>query len=195
MYVIIYGHRRATRFTHEFLFSESSPPKHPPAAAPGNPGAPQGGAANAQSATQSNNRGQTGSASQGSSALWVWDAALLDDDTVASSPFVDLYQPFWDHAEKVMRERLPMSAYPIPEGFVEKIAMSGKGNREQLYSTNSYAYQTDKLRQIRTCLVKGGSQLQVCICFFAHMHTYMRQIRTCLARGGLRAAGIQARLL
>jgi hypothetical protein len=151
---------RATRFTHEFLFSESSPPKHPPAAAAA-PSQLSGNPQAAQHANGNNKNAQSASEPSKSSALWVWDPALLDDDTVAPSAFVDLYQPFWDYADKVMKERLSMSAYPIPEGFVEKEALSGKGKREQMYSTRSFAYQSDKLRQIRTCLVKGGSQLQV----------------------------------
>lgn len=75
----------------------------------------------------------------------------------------DLYQPFWDYATKVMEERLgdDLKSYPIPEGFEHKEAITGKGKRAALVTTDAYAYQTTKLRQIRTAHVKGGAALQV----------------------------------
>lgn len=82
----------------------------------------------------------------------------------AAAPSVkDLYTPFWDYATKVMKERLgdDLVPYPIPEGFEHKEAMTGKGKRAALVTTDAYAYQTPKLRQIRTAHVQGGAALQV----------------------------------
>lgn len=74
----------------------------------------------------------------------------------------DIYTPFWNYATKVLESRLPdLSPYPIPEGYKEKEAMVGKGKRAGLVRTDSYAYSTGKLRQIRTAHVQGGAQLQV----------------------------------
>lgn len=74
----------------------------------------------------------------------------------------DIYTPFWNYATSVLQERLPdLQPYPIPEGYVNKEAMVGKGKRAGLVKTDSYAYQTGKLRQIRTAHVQGGAQLQV----------------------------------
>jgi len=74
----------------------------------------------------------------------------------------DLYQPFLDYAIKTLKERLPdLDDYPIPEGFEEKEAVTGKGSRAQTVRTRSFAYKTDKLRQIRAAHVQGGKALQV----------------------------------
>jgi phycoerythrobilin:ferredoxin oxidoreductase len=73
-----------------------------------------------------------------------------------------LYQPFLDHAIATLRDRLDdLQPYPIPAGFEEKRAITGKGAREQEIVTTSYAYQTGKLRQIRAAHVQGGGALQV----------------------------------
>jgi phycoerythrobilin:ferredoxin oxidoreductase len=84
--------------------------------------------------------------------------------TAAAAPAVaDIYKPFWDYATKVMQERMgsDMRPYPIPEGFEHKSAMTGKGKRAALVTTDLYAYQTPKLRHIRAAHVKGGAALQV----------------------------------
>eukprot|EP00188_Purpureofilum_apyrenoidigerum_P000546 Plantae.Rhodophyta-Purpureofilum_apyrenoidigerum.ctg12432.p1 GENE.Plantae.Rhodophyta-Purpureofilum_apyrenoidigerum.ctg12432~~Plantae.Rhodophyta-Purpureofilum_apyrenoidigerum.ctg12432.p1 ORF type:complete len:314 (+),score=64.89 Plantae.Rhodophyta-Purpureofilum_apyrenoidigerum.ctg12432:117-1058(+) len=74
----------------------------------------------------------------------------------------DLYQPFLDYAIKTLKERLPdLDGYPIPEGFEEKEAVTGKGSRAQSVRTRSFAYKTGKLRQIRAAHVQGGKALQV----------------------------------
>lgn len=74
----------------------------------------------------------------------------------------DIYTPFWAYAKNVLESRLPdLQPYPIPEGFEYKEAMVGKGKRAGLVTTNSYAYQTKKLRQIRTAHVQGDVALQV----------------------------------
>jgi phycoerythrobilin:ferredoxin oxidoreductase len=72
-----------------------------------------------------------------------------------------LYQPFLDRAIELMRSRLDLDPYPIPEGFEFKSAVTGKGARETTVTTTSYAFQTDKLRQIRAAHVQGGDALQV----------------------------------
>lgn len=84
----------------------------------------------------------------------------------------DLYTPFWEYAVKVMKERLPdLGPYPIPEGYVHKEAMTGKGKRAALVTTDAYAYQTPKLRQIRAAHVQGGAALQVLnYVIFPHMN-------------------------
>ena len=62
-----------------------------------------------------------------------------------------------------LQERLgaDLSSYPIPEGFERKEAAMGKGKREAVAWTQSYGYQTTKLRQIRAALVNGGPNIQV----------------------------------
>jgi phycoerythrobilin:ferredoxin oxidoreductase len=72
-----------------------------------------------------------------------------------------LYQPFLDRAIDLMRSKLELEAYPIPEGFEFKEAVTGKGKHETVVTTTSYAFQTEKLRQIRAAHVQGGSALQV----------------------------------
>lgn len=84
--------------------------------------------------------------------------------TVAASPKAvkDIYTPFWNYATSVLQSRLPdLAPYPIPEGFKHKEALVGKGKRANMVYTDSYAYTTPKLRQIRTAHVQGGAQLQV----------------------------------
>lgn len=77
-------------------------------------------------------------------------------------PVKDIYKPFWDYATGVLESRLPdLSPYPIPDGFVTKEAIVGKGKRAGPVKTDSYAYCTPKLRQIRTAHVQGGAALQV----------------------------------
>lgn len=74
----------------------------------------------------------------------------------------DIYKPFWDYAAGVLESRLPdLQPYPIPEGYERKEEMVGKGKRAGVVTTQSYGYQTGKLRQIRTAHVQGGAQLQV----------------------------------
>lgn len=80
----------------------------------------------------------------------------------APRPDKNIYQPFWDYATKILETRLPdLQPYPIPDGFERKEEMVGKGKRAGIVSTQSYAYQTGKLRQIRTAHVRGGGALQV----------------------------------
>lgn len=74
----------------------------------------------------------------------------------------DIYTPFWNYATDVLESRLSdLKPYPIPQGFEHKEEMVGKGKRAGLVTTDSYAYQTKKLRQIRTAHVQGGAALQV----------------------------------
>lgn len=74
----------------------------------------------------------------------------------------DIYAPFWEYADSVLNTRLKdLDKYPIPTGFERKEEMVGKGKRAGIVTTQSYAYQTEKLRQIRTAHVQGGAQLQV----------------------------------
>ena len=72
-----------------------------------------------------------------------------------------LYQPFLDCAIPLLRERLDLAPYPIPAGFEKKECITGKGKKEQLVVTTSYAFQSPKLRQIRAAHVEGGDALQV----------------------------------
>lgn len=82
--------------------------------------------------------------------------------TPPTDQVVDLYAPFWAHADKVLKSRLSdLESYPIPEGFKHKEAITGKGKRQALVRTDSHAYRTDKLRQIRAAHVRGGKALQV----------------------------------
>ena len=72
-----------------------------------------------------------------------------------------LYQPFLDAAMALMKDRLDLQSYPIPEGFELKEATVGKGNKQEEIVTTSYAFSSPKLRQIRAAHVQGGSSLQV----------------------------------
>jgi phycoerythrobilin:ferredoxin oxidoreductase len=72
-----------------------------------------------------------------------------------------LYQPFLDWAIPLLAERLDLAPYPIPAGFEKKECITGKGKKEQLVVTTSYAFKSPKLRQIRAAHVEGGDALQV----------------------------------
>lgn len=72
-----------------------------------------------------------------------------------------LYQPFLDYAIALLKERLDIEPYPIPEGFESKSATQGKGKRQYEVLTTSHGYQSPKLRQIRAAHVQGGEALQV----------------------------------
>ncbi|NJK77039.1 MAG: phycoerythrobilin:ferredoxin oxidoreductase [Richelia sp. CSU_2_1] len=74
---------------------------------------------------------------------------------------MSLYQPFLDHALALLKERLALSLYPIPEGFERKEATTGKGKREETVITTSHGFKSPKLRQIRAAHVQGGNSLQV----------------------------------
>ena len=73
----------------------------------------------------------------------------------------NLYQPFLDDAITQLKQKLELKPYPIPSGFEHKVAITGKGKKEQEVETTSYAYCSPKLRQIRAAHVQGGSALQV----------------------------------
>ncbi len=72
-----------------------------------------------------------------------------------------LYQPFLDYAIATLEKRLDLAPYPIPEGFERKAGVMGKGKRQEEVLTTSYAFKTNKLRQIRAAHVQGGNSLQV----------------------------------
>ncbi len=72
-----------------------------------------------------------------------------------------LYQPFLDYGISLLKERLALNHYPIPEGFDRKEGISGKGKHQQTVITTSYGFQSPKLRQIRAAHVQGGNSLQV----------------------------------
>jgi len=74
---------------------------------------------------------------------------------------MSLYQPFLDYAIALLKERLPLEPYPIPEGFERKEAITGKGKRQETVLTTSHAFKSPKLRQIRAAHVEGGNSLQV----------------------------------
>ncbi|GJQ15972.1 hypothetical protein GpartN1_g7763.t1 [Galdieria partita] len=73
----------------------------------------------------------------------------------------DLYSPFLKKAIEMLQSHIVLHPYPIPEGYEEKLATTGKGSRQTTVKTTSYAYQSDKLRQIRAAHVQGGKALQV----------------------------------
>ena len=87
----------------------------------------------------------------------------INTGTAVPPPVKDIYLPFWEHATKVLEERLKpsLTSYPIPDGFESKEAITGKGKRQALVKTLSHAYSTPALRQIRAARVHGGSSLQV----------------------------------
>lgn len=72
-----------------------------------------------------------------------------------------LYQPFLDYAIATLQDRLDLQPYPIPEGFEQKIAVTGSQKKAQEVVTTSYGYAAPKLRQIRAAHVQGGTALQV----------------------------------
>lgn len=72
-----------------------------------------------------------------------------------------LYQPFLDYAIAYLQEQLELQLYPIPAGFERKEATTGKGKHLEQVVTTSYAFQSQKLRQIRAAHVQGGNSLQV----------------------------------
>ena len=72
-----------------------------------------------------------------------------------------LYQPFIDRAISTLQSKLNLEPYPIPEGFERKEGIMGKGKKQEPVLTTSYAFQSDKLRQIRAAHVQGGGSLQV----------------------------------
>ncbi|WP_228056814.1 hypothetical protein [Microcoleus sp. LEGE 07076] len=72
-----------------------------------------------------------------------------------------LYQPFLDAAIALIKNRLDLQYYPIPEGFELKEATVGKGKNPKKIVTTSYAFSSPKLRQIRAAHVQGGNSLQV----------------------------------
>lgn len=72
-----------------------------------------------------------------------------------------LYQPFLDFAIATLESRLDLQPYPIPAGFEQKRAMTGKGDHQTEVITTSTGLQSTKLRQIRAAHVQGGSALQV----------------------------------
>lgn len=74
---------------------------------------------------------------------------------------MSIYQPFLEHAIATLSDRLQVSPYPIPAGFEQKSAFTGKGKRQSEVLTTSHGYQTPKFRQIRAAHVEGGEALQV----------------------------------
>ncbi len=72
-----------------------------------------------------------------------------------------LYQPFLDYAIDLLKQRLDLQPYPIPEGFESKFAVVGQGAKQSEVLTTSHAFQSPKLRQIRAAHVQGGAALQV----------------------------------
>jgi phycoerythrobilin:ferredoxin oxidoreductase len=72
-----------------------------------------------------------------------------------------LYQPFLDEAIALLKNRLELQDYPIPEGFERKANTVGKGKKQEEVLTTSYAFASPKLRQIRADHVQGGDSLQV----------------------------------
>ena len=44
---------------------------------------------------------------------------------------MNLYQPFLDYALTQLEQELELQPYPIPSGFEHKVAMTGKGKKEQ----------------------------------------------------------------
>lgn len=91
----------------------------------------------------------------------------------SSSEVKDIYAPFWDYARETLETRLAgdLGSYPIPDGFLHKEEITGKGKRATLVTTDSYAYRSSVLRQVRTAHVRGGAALQVLnFVMFPHMN-------------------------
>jgi phycoerythrobilin:ferredoxin oxidoreductase len=80
---------------------------------------------------------------------------------VKTITIMSIYQPFLNYALTLLKEQLPLSLYPIPEGFEHKENIVGKGNRQETVITTSHAFASPKLRQIRAAHVQGGNSLQV----------------------------------
>ena len=74
---------------------------------------------------------------------------------------MSLYQPFLDFALPFLKEQLEITDYPIPSGFEQKKAITGKGKKAHEVVTTSYGLASPKLRQIRVAHVEGGNSLQV----------------------------------
>ena len=72
-----------------------------------------------------------------------------------------IYEPFLEKAIALLKDRLDITPYPIPAGFEQKSAVTGKGKREATVTTTSYGSKAPKLRQIRAAHVQGGAALQV----------------------------------
>lgn len=72
-----------------------------------------------------------------------------------------LYQPFLERAIAILQERQNLQPYPIPTGFEHKQGVMGKGKKQEPVTTTSYAFKSEKLRQIRAAHVQGGNSLQV----------------------------------
>jgi phycoerythrobilin:ferredoxin oxidoreductase len=72
-----------------------------------------------------------------------------------------LYQPFLDYALSLLTERLDLQPYPIPVGLERKECSTGKGKKQEVVVTTSYAFKSPQLRQIRAAHVQGGDSLQV----------------------------------
>ena len=72
-----------------------------------------------------------------------------------------IYEPFLAKAIALLENHLDIAPYPIPSGFEQKSAVTGKGKREATVTTTSYGSKAPKLRQIRAAHVQGGAALQV----------------------------------
>ncbi|MEM6449435.1 MAG: phycoerythrobilin:ferredoxin oxidoreductase [Cyanobacteria bacterium P01_D01_bin.105] len=72
-----------------------------------------------------------------------------------------IYEPFLAQAQALLEQHLDLSHYPIPPGFEQKSAITGKGKRAATVTTTSYGAKAPKLRQIRAAHVQGGEALQV----------------------------------
>ena len=72
-----------------------------------------------------------------------------------------IYEPFLAKAQEMLESRLDIQPYPIPSGFEQKSAVTGKGKRQATVTTTSYGACAPKLRQIRAAHVQGGEALQV----------------------------------
>jgi phycoerythrobilin:ferredoxin oxidoreductase len=94
---------------------------------------------------------------------WLLGASIapLQGLIVYCDFFMTLYQPFLEAAIEQLRSAFNLDPYPIPAGFEFKEAVTGKGKNETTVTTTSYAFSTDKLRQIRAAHVQGGAALQV----------------------------------
>lgn len=82
-------------------------------------------------------------------------------ETPLETPLETIYEPFLARAIALLTNELNISPYPIPAGFEQKSALTGKGKRQATVTTTSYASKAPKLRQIRAAHVQGGEALQV----------------------------------
>jgi hypothetical protein len=92
----------------------------------------------------------------------------VDGDRMLKMTEAGLFAPFWEHTVEVLKELDGISSYPIPEGFlVREDDISAKANNgatpgpamPSVARTETFAFQTPKLRQIRCAYINRGAAI------------------------------------